>query len=632
MKTLLVVVALALASATLFGSSADLQRRRSLRLNPSALSVIGAAQTCTGTTYYVRTDGLNSHTGLTNTAGGAWLTIGKGLSTAVAGDCVRVQAGNYVEVSSASHNGTSGSPITFVADGVVNACGLSFSANSYLRFIGFNWDPDNTSGCSPTGINQSVVGSGGNQNTGLEFWNDTINSNVNGKGYIFYNFNTSAPGCTKCIFLGGGINSIGGGTVSDTGLALYGDDNFVGYLNFTAICYIGVGPSGLRGRYLNLNFSGLIQCNGAHPDFFYISGNDANDGYSNNVIESTFGIGTNTADQNKFHHMQNQNTTLSWDDNIYRLNVGTQIGSGAYSIYSTGSATDVARVRWYNNTWVLNERAVPTGTACGSGRADTGVETVYLYNELYYQCLGDSQTTNVDGDWGPQSGSGSFTLFHDYNLIFRPSVTLTFLSAWNAQTHKQNNVDPGFVAVGSNDFHLTSGGGARGVGGPLTTANGSGSSSTSLTVATNTGSFFVGDNGSNLTQYSGKLEPGDFLTVGSCTAQVSSVSGDTITLASACTWANADPVYYGSSSTIDIGAYPYKAGGYTLSATKLCAGTTCTITPNDTSLVRFVVCYEAGVPYKVINASPYTCTAPLGTFEARVYPKYASQTQWVVAQ
>jgi hypothetical protein len=90
-------------------------------------------------------------------------------------------------------------------------------------------------------------------------------------------------------------------------------------------------------------------------------------------------------------------------------------------------------------------------------------------------------------------------------------------------------------------------------------------------------------------------------------------------------------VYFGSSSTVDIGAYPYKPGGYTLSASYAISGGTATVTPNDPSLARFVVCYSDNVPYAVDNSSPYTCAAPAGTFSARVYPRYPSQTLWVTA-
>ena len=172
--------------------------------------------------------------------------------------------------------------------------------------------------------------------------------------------------------------------------------------------------------------------------------------------------------------------------------------------------------------------------------------------------------------------------------------------------------------------------GARNVGGPLTTASGSGNNSTSLTVAANTGSFFIGSNAGNLPQYGGNLVPGDFITVGATPVQVSSVSGDVLALASPISWSAGAPVYFGSSSTVDIGAFPFKVGGYALSA-NLTTGALQTITPSDPSLVRFVVCYSDNVPYAVVNSAPYTCAVPTGIFSARVYPRYASQTRWVTA-
>ena len=107
--------------------------------------------------------------------------------------------------------------------------------------------------------------------------------------------------------------------------------------------------------------------------------------------------------------------------------------------------------------------------------------------------------------------------------------------------------------------------------------------------------------------------------------------GDTPTLVSPISWSNGAPVYFGLSSTIDVGAYPYKSGGYALSAGNQIISGTATITPNDPSLVRFVVCYSDNVPYAVANSSPYTCAIPAGTFSARVYPRYASQTLWITA-
>jgi len=580
-----------------------------------------SASVASGATFYVRTNGNNANTGTANTSAGAWLTITYAASHVSAGDVVRVQPGTYVERVSPTINGTSGNTVTLVADGTVTTCGLSFSGKSYIRIIGFTLDPS-TSGCSS---GHGVTGTG--TNTGLEFWNVTVQNNPSNKAYSF-DRGLGTNQCVSCIFVGGTITNIGG-TASEVALLMSGNDSFIGYIGFSAICYVGIGPSGSRVRMVNNNFSALVACNGTHPDNFYIA-SDPN-GYSNSLIESTFGIGTVTSTDNKGFHAQNQTSpALDWNDDVWRLNVNYNLGSGYFSMYDTSAALN--RWRFYNNSLIDCVRAfvgVSSVVSCGnmSNQSGHGV-SAWLVNNLIYQGWTDATKTNLDGD---TSKSGTPAITKDYSLAFSPLGLDTFSANWTAQAHPRTNIDPKLNNVIGQDFTLQSSSGARGVGGPLTTTNGSGSNSTTLTVAANTGSFFIGSNASNLPQYGGQLVPGDFITVGSTTAQVASVSGDTLTLVSPISWTSGAPVYFGSSSTVDIGAYPFKSGGYALSASSTISGGTATITPNDASLVRFVVCYSDSVPYAVANSSPYTCPAPAGTFSARVYPRYASQTQSVTA-
>jgi hypothetical protein len=70
-------------------------------------------------TYYVRTDGSDSNTGLTNTAGGAWLTLQTAADTMTAGDTVRVQPGTYPETVTPANAGSASDPITYLAEGLV---------------------------------------------------------------------------------------------------------------------------------------------------------------------------------------------------------------------------------------------------------------------------------------------------------------------------------------------------------------------------------------------------------------------------------------------------------------------------------------------------------------------------------
>ncbi len=95
-------------------------------------------------TYYVRTDGSDSNTGLTNTSGGAWLTIQKAADTMTAGDTVRVQPGTYPEMVAPLHAGTGSQPITYLAEGLVVIDGgnthckaFDIAGTGYLVIDGF---------------------------------------------------------------------------------------------------------------------------------------------------------------------------------------------------------------------------------------------------------------------------------------------------------------------------------------------------------------------------------------------------------------------------------------------------------------------------------------------------------------
>lgn len=585
-----------------------------MRLLTLVLGALLWAVPASATVYYVRTDGNNGNAGTTNSSGGAWATITFATDNVATGDTIRVQAGNYVEVASPSDNGTSGNTVTVVADGVVRTCGLTFNGQNYVRIIGLILD-GSLGGCANS---SGVIGSG--TNTGLEFWNVEV-GNFSGHGYLF-DFPSDGRRCNACIWLGGSIHDIGDPS-SSTALGPHGNDNFAAYLGIDAVCYIGIGPSGNRHRFLNIKFTGFISCGSTHPDLFYIHGTSSL-GWNDSLVESFFGTGLASSYPIKVFHAQNEQAN-AWSDNVWRHNVVYNLGSAsAHSNYTNGGAGAQNRWRYYNNTYVLGNRGVASGESCGGTSASGGAITYYVFHNIYDQCWGDSVTTNVI-PWDGNAPTGK-----DRNLAYSPLGTITFQAGWTNQANELTNVAPGFVDRANADFTLTSGANARGAGGALTTATSC--SGTTLNVAANTGSFFIGDNSANLAAYGGALVPGDFLTINSTTYQVVSRSGDALTLSASLTCSNGDSVYFGTSSTIDLGAYPYNAGGYNLTASYTRAGNDLTITPSDAGLVRYAICYEDGIPTTVDNASPFACTVGASTtLDIRVYPRYPSNTLYASA-
>ncbi|HNP80129.1 MAG TPA: hypothetical protein PKN47_01600 [Nitrospira sp.] len=101
------------------------------RMTAWALLFVLLAQPALATIYHIRTDGNNANAGTTDSAGGAWRTMGKCATTAVAGDTCIVGNGTYVEGAiTFSTSGSAGNYITLQAQ------------NKHLAIL------SSTSGCS----------------------------------------------------------------------------------------------------------------------------------------------------------------------------------------------------------------------------------------------------------------------------------------------------------------------------------------------------------------------------------------------------------------------------------------------------------------------------------------------------
>src|ERR1017187_1147662 len=88
--------------------------------------------TLQATTYYVRTDGSNSNTGLSNTSGAAWLTLTYACAHASSGDIIHMVAGTYALGSSQI---TVPVGISIEGDGVTTILNSTVSADYTLALV-----------------------------------------------------------------------------------------------------------------------------------------------------------------------------------------------------------------------------------------------------------------------------------------------------------------------------------------------------------------------------------------------------------------------------------------------------------------------------------------------------------------
>lgn len=556
---------------------------------------------CEAATYYVATTGTNAWPGCTQ--GSPCLTIDYVADRVSAGDTVRVAAGTYAETVTPGVNGSSGNLITFVADGAVTLTGIDLTNNSYLRIIGFTINSGGTrSGCI------LLVGT----NSYIELWNNTLTNAL----YQGIRMAASSTKLDNSLVIGNTAHTLGIGNYGGTAFAFNGDNTVVGYNTVTNVDPDAFYFEGSYSYLINNYVYDLLEQGGGHPDF--MQNGSAGATWTYNVVESNLQIGMATLND---HTVNFENPSGTMTENIWRRNVAHYLGSGG-GVHNI--AAGFTRFRYYHNTEVDTCINATVGSGYGAWALwGTGLDYTHVRNNIFSDTWRPAYTSNITA-FSIEAG----TYDVDYNLAYGRGSAVTFAAPFSTQTHRQSDIDPQFTNYEADNFTLASASPAIGWGGALTTTSGSGTGFT-FNVATAGGGFFRGDN-TNITQYGGHLVVGDTITVGTTVRTIASISGDAITVTESFTWANGESVYFGSDTTPDLGAYPYKAGGYALTATYTNSGGSITVTPSDASLVRFVVCYDDGIPTTVDNSSPYTCTVS-GTPTVKVYSLYASKTPVVTA-
>lgn len=551
-------------------------------------------------TYYVRTDGNNSNAGTSNTSGGAWLTIDYAADHVSAGDTVRIAAGIYLESVTPGVSGSEGNYITFVADsgpGTVTNTSWTISGRQYLRLVNLTVD---------AGSATDWIRSYGSHY--IEVWHCEFKRGFDG---IHQDHGTKANYGNNSLFIGNRFY----GTLDPGGEAKFfeirGTNNIVAHNTMSGQNADSIYWFGVDNRFLNNVASSPNSESASHVDMFQ-TGTDSGVGNLGTLIEANMFIDSDTPSDN--HHLSNcSNSGSDFTHMLWRRNVAHQVGTYVHNIF----------LNWAN-VYLVHESYVDAhrfGSSVEYGVViNSTVENGRYRNNLGVKLWTDDATSYVLGWYLGGSGRDS-----DYNLGFDPDMTVAFTSPTTSESNSLLNQDPDLVDYAADDFRLQAVSPAIGAAGPLTTVSSENGSGTTFTVAD--AGFFRGDN-TAVSQYGGNLVVGDTITVGTDVLTISSISGNDITVTGSFTWAQNDPVYFGTDTTPDMGALPYSHTPLT-TATISAIGSTYTVTP--TGDVRWVVFFQDGIPHTVDNASPFTATISSGTVTAKAYALYAQANPVVTA-
>ena len=527
-----------------------------MKLNPSLLfSVILLAWLAGGTrmeaaTYTVKAGG-----------GGNYSTIQACANVALAGDTCLVYAGTYGETVSLPSSGSSGSPIVFAVNpgDCVTVSGWKIGARSYIT-IG---TPGSTM-CTNGGFTYSgfeITGGTITYSNGSSYWTiqnnyihdttsgsrciDTVNysSDVATYASVLNNIITACGGVGATV--GQGLHARGNHWLIDGNTISHVEDGMSIYCQYCVVRNNHFGPEAVS-DYPPSN----------HPDGLESSCGTSTEIplqhmlYENNVLQEWHG-----PNAHGFLLRDTPSPPCGQSSNIIRLS--THIDSGSYF-----TVTQTSSLNEYFYNLSISNTELDIGT---KQREDFGLYNGSI-NGRSINNIFTNETLPNSVDWCIYDDATSTGLVEHHNLCFMSG----YAGSWQGPSYSGGNTysstdifnrDPKFVNP-TGDLHLQAGSPAIGAGGSLTNAVGSGSSTTSLTVA-DAGFFSDGYGIPN-------VQP-DWIRIGaSTTVQISSVNYSTnvITLASAASWNNNDPIYLYKDSNgrvvlfgnaPDIGAYPYQS-------------------------------------------------------------------------
>ncbi len=542
-------------------------------------------------TYHVAKSG-NNDTG-NGSVGTPWLTIEKCTQEMTGGDICIVHAGVYEESVKPADNGTDDAHTIYMAGYGEQVTVRQFEVNgdSFITISGFIVTHDSLD------YNRGILVLDSRH---IHIMNNTIH-HTRGQGI----YSSSSYPMYHCIVRNNtlyytGCPDVEGQCVGSSGIDVVGNYNLIEY---NLLSHLGdfvntVGAYNVvRNNYghdfYNADFPDGAG-DGLHADFWQ-GGASVAFPTVYNVFEANYVLDNNESNS---HTFQWRDVNGAGDKMaIVRYNVASRTGSYACQFGA------VDNVYLYNNTFTKHGLKSP-GAAIGFNdeEGDNSTRSSVYNNILYDNNVGVSdKALSIDQGVTVTSHNCCYSSGTDSgcSVTDDPKITETFL--------------------------LESDSPARTAGSVLTLINAENGSGTQFTV--DDSGFFTDGNG---------IISGDKIKIGSGDAvTVTRINHDnnTITVSGATSWEDDDPVFLAfQSATPDIGAYPYRASGYSLSGTYSKSGGTVTITPSDADLVRFVEVWENGVLVGSDSTSPFAVSGVgSGILSVKMYSLFASNTPVVLA-
>lgn len=574
--------------------------RRAERLFKRAqvfLSVLLLATSGAATEYWVNNSSAASSDKNSGTQSSPWLTIQHGAAVAAAGDVIHVQAGAvYDECVAPVHSGCPGTFITIKGEGFPVVRGFNLVNVSYIRIVGFEIFQGSTSyNCAGVCFDRA------HNNQILDNYIHQINSLGIRTAYNSYG-NNNLVRSNRLDRLG----LVPGNTAAAPAILLWGTNNLIEYNDISR----SDDPLKLAG------FENIARNNFLHdfwpadifpdPHIDFIQCDNAAFGVVRNMFERNCGVDNLLANSHGGIFQGTQPSDVaSLHDFIYRQNVIDQVGS------FTLIDQYFAAIKYYNNT-VANAGQIV--------REDPSIivvchSTGFLgLNNIFYAL---NQCVSFDHVYGTDATTAA---------TFRNDYDLTFLSGSIGPPEAHGRFgDPLFVGSATSGFQLQPASPAIGHAGAQTTAVGAGVRSNVIAVR-DAGVFCDGWG----------IVLGDEVSIGqNPPVSITNIdyANNILFLSQDASWSSGDGVMLASTS--DIGAYPFRPGGYDYSVTLTSpADGSCVSGPtildaavDNPLVVRFVKFYVDGLEVGTVNAQPYTLSVSLDsgqhTLQARAYALYA---------